>query len=269
MKNGTAFIQLEIDTTQPIELNDFISAFASIGSEYSRYILKEHPDWGKDAKIYVSQVRAGSIIAELIPAIMPLLQTLDSALIIDQFISRIGNIVTAYLQPNAKPEGIQKSEIKDVMEGLVAIAKDPKGRMDIKSIFIEGGQSNVRAAIHFDTQQAITAIGNMREHIRLIEHHEDLNRPMVLMTFFQSNLRDSELQIRSGEQVVIQSINTKPRPLVYASEMAKDRIKHEISQSEGNIYKKGFYVDVVVDMAGEKIAAYKITNFHNVIDLPD
>lgn len=109
----------------------------------------------------------------------------------------------------------------------------------------------------------------MREHLRLIEHHEDLSKPMVLMTFFQSNLKDVDLQSRSGEQVIIQSISPKPRPLIYASDMAKARIKHEISESEGNIYKKGFYVDVVVDMTGEKIAAYKVTNFHQVIDLPD
>jgi hypothetical protein len=268
MADGRAIIQVKLETTQPIELNDFIAAFASIGSEYARFIKREHADLSDDAKIFVSQVRQGSIIAELIPIVMPILQAADCALIVDQFVERVGGIVRAYQTPNARPDAYSKSEIKGVMEGIAAIANDPNGRADISSILIEGGETKIRAAITFTTQEARTAIGNMREHIRMIEHHEDLTKTMVLMTFFQSNLKDAELQSRSGEQVVIQSIDPRPRPLVYASEMAKARIKHEVSESEGNIYKKGFYVDVVVDMAGDRIAAYKITNFHEVIDLP-
>jgi hypothetical protein len=88
------------------------------------------------------------------------------------------------------------------------------------------------------------------------------------MRFFQSNLKDAELQKPSGEQVIIQAIDPRPRPLVYASELAKERIKHETVESEANIFKKGFYVDLVVDMAGDRVAAYKVTNFHQVIDLP-
>lgn len=155
------------------------------------------------------------------------------------------------------------------MDGLKAIANDPDGRADIRSITIEGGQTNVRAAIHFNTSEAKIAVENMRSHVRLLEHHEDTAQSMVLMTFYQSNLKDSDLQKRSGEQVVIQSISDKPRPLVYASELAKAHIKHEIAESEGNIYKKGFYVDVIVDRTGERIAAYKVTALHEIIDLPD
>jgi hypothetical protein len=269
MLDGGAFIRMKLDTTQPIELNDFIASFSSIGSEYERFMKHEHGDLSKDAKIFVSEVRQGSIVADLIPVIMPILQTADCALIVDQFIRRIGEILKTFQSPAAADSEYGKGEIKDVMAGLSAIANDPNGRADISSIVVEGGITNVRAAITFDTQQARTAIGNMREHIRLIEHHEDQRKEMVLMRFFQSNLKDSELQAKSGEQVIIQSLSDKPRPLVYASEIAKARIKHEIADSEGNIYKKGFYVDVVVDMAGEKVAAFKVTNLHEVIDLPD
>jgi hypothetical protein len=269
MVDGATIIRVRLETTQPIELSNFISAFAAIGSEYSRFLKQSHPDLGDDAKIYVSEVRQGSIVADLIPVVLPILQTMDYALVIDQFMRRIKGVIDAYQLPGARPDGYSKSEIKDVMDGLTAIANDPNGRQDIEHITIEGGQSNIRAAIKFDTQQARAAIGNMREHIRMIEHHEDHTKKMVLMRFFQSNIKDTELQKPSGEQVIIQSIDPRPRPLVYASELAKERIKHETIQSETNIFKRGFYVDVLVDMAGDRIAAYKITNFHEVIDLPD
>jgi hypothetical protein len=269
MGDGKHYIQIRLETSEPIELGDFIAAFSSIGSEYARHIKKHFPDLGDDAKIYVSDVRHGSIIADLVPVLMPFLQATNYALTIDKFVQRVGEIIRAYQTSNAKPTDITKGEIKDVMAGIVAIANDRNGRGDIRSITIENGKTEVRASVQFDTQQARTAVENMRDHIRLIEHHEDESRMMVLMRFFQSNLKDSELQRRSGEQVIIQSIDIHPRPLVYASEMAKDRIKHEIMESEGNIYKKGFYVDVIIDMVGERVAAYKVTNFHQVVDLPD
>ncbi|MGB5091678.1 MAG: hypothetical protein WBN97_00005, partial [Parvibaculum sp.] len=256
MGDSRPFIQVTLETSEAIEISDFIGAFASIGSQYDRFMRNEHPDLAPDAKIYVKQVRHGSIIAELLPVIMQTVQVVDSALIIDSFLRRISGVINAYKLPNVRIENIQKSELKDVMDGLAAIANDPNGRADIKSIMIEGGETNVRAAIQFNSSESRAIIENMREHLRMIEHHEDTPKVMVLMKFFQSNLKNADLEKRSGEQVIIPSVSEKPRPLVYASENAKSRIKHEIADSEGNIYKKGFYVDVMVDMDGSRIAAY-------------
>ncbi len=269
MGEGRSFIEVKLETSEAIEISDFIGAFASIGSQYDRFMRDEHPDLAADAKIYVKQVRHGSIIAELLPIIMQTVQVVDNAMIIDSFLRRISGIISAYKLPNGRVENIQKSELRDVMDGLTAIANDRDGRANIRSIVIEGGQTNVRAAIQFDTSESRVMLENMREHLRMIEHHEDTPRPMVLMKFFQSNLKSADLEKRSGEQVIVPSVSDKPRPLVYASENARARIKHEIADSVGNIYKKGFYVDVLVDMDGSRIAAYKVTNFHDVIDLPE
>jgi hypothetical protein len=269
MVEGAAFIQVTIETKEPIELSDFIGAFASIGAEYERYMRQSNPDLAPQARIYVKQVRQGSIIIELVPLIAAFIDIADKVLIVDHFVQRYGGIIAAYKTANGRAENVNKSEIRDVMEGLTAIANDPDGRTDIQSIVIEGGKENVRAAITFTTPEARVAIDNMREHIRMIDHHEDEPHSMVLMRFFQSNLKDVPLEKRTTHRVIIESISPQDKPLVYGSDIAKDRITHEISEAEGNLYKKGFYVDVIVDMSEDKIAAYKVTNFHYIIDLPD
>lgn len=58
-------------------------------------------------------------------------------------------------------------------------------------------------------------------------------------------------------------------PLVYGSELAEERIKHEIREADENVYKKGFIVDVNVKSTGGRPVAYAITNIHQIIDLPD
>lgn len=89
------------------------------------------------------------------------------------------------------------------------------------------------------------------------------------MAFEQSNKKDSAVGKRTGEWVKIEAISDRHLPLVYASELAEARIKHEIRESEDNVYKKGFVIDVNVEHRGGKPVAYRVTNVHQVIDLPD
>jgi hypothetical protein len=57
--------------------------------------------------------------------------------------------------------------------------------------------------------------------------------------------------------------------LVYASELAEERIKHEIREAEDNLFKKGFVVDVNIVTKSGKAVAYRVTNLHHLIDPPD
>ena len=56
---------------------------------------------------------------------------------------------------------------------------------------------------------------------------------------------------------------------MYSSDLAEQRIKHEIREAEDNVYKKGFVVDVNVRYVGGKPSVYAIMSVHDVIDIPD
>jgi hypothetical protein len=73
---------------------------------------------------------------------------------------------------------------------------------------------------------------------------------------------------RTGERVKIEELSSRDLPLIYASDLAEQRIKHEVREADDNVYKKGFVVDVNVQLVSGKPAAYRITNVHQVIDLP-
>ena len=148
MEDGRAYIQIVLDTEQPVELADFVGAFAAIGAQYDRFIRNEHPELAPDARIFVKQVREGSIEADLIPVIAPFIHSMDTILIVDAFVRRIGNLIGYYTNP--KPgvlPAITKSEIKELMDGIAAVAHDPNGRAVIKSIAIDRGEKRTRAAV--------------------------------------------------------------------------------------------------------------------------
>lgn len=56
---------------------------------------------------------------------------------------------------------------------------------------------------------------------------------------------------------------------MYASDLAEQRVKHEIREADDNIYKKGFSVDVSVLYRNARPIVYRILNVHEVVDLPD
>jgi hypothetical protein len=69
--------------------------------------------------------------------------------------------------------------------------------------------------------------------------------------------------------VKIEEISDRSLALVYGSELAEQRIKHEIREADENVYKKGFVVDVNVRSTGGRPVAYAATHVHQVVDLPD
>src|SRR3546814_15803916 len=81
----------------------------------------------------------------------------------------------------------------------------------------------------------------------------------VLMTFERSRKSDSDINKPTGELVVIEAADSKPKALIYASEMVEQRVKTEIREADDNIYKTGFIVDANVQSRQGRIVGYAVT----------
>ena len=89
------------------------------------------------------------------------------------------------------------------------------------------------------------------------------------MVFKRTNVAHATTGKRSGELVEIETLPNKALPIVYASALAEERIRHEIADADENVYKKAFDVDVNVEIRAGKPVAYRLVSVHDVIDLPD
>lgn len=265
-------IVLTIDTKGPIELGDFVSAFTSLASQYEKFVREEYPDLSGEAKIFVREVQSGSIIADLIPlgliSLMGVAQHMDSILIVDEFVRRYGGKLLGYARGN-RAKDATKSDLKDFMGSVVAIANDPEGRGSIESVTFEDGKREVRAAIQFKTEEARRVTKAIENHRKAIEHVGAADHTRVLMAFRQANVKNIAVGKRTGERVIIEEIQDKELPLIYASDLAEQQIKHEMIEADDNVFKKGFVVDVNVLTKGQRPVAYRVTDIHQVIDLPD
>lgn len=272
MARREPLISLKLDTKEPMELGSFVGAFASLANEYERYIKESYPDLASQADLYVRQVRRGSVIVDMLPwvsAAAPFINDMDKALIVEQFVRVWGSRFRAILGKNAKEAPETKSELKDWADAVRAIATDPDGSATLEAATFEDGKRKVRAAITFKTPEARKALQSIEGRRERLEKREHADHSRVLMQFTRSDIGDVNVGKPSGERVKIEEISDRKLALIYASQMAEERIKHVIREGEDNVYKKGFVVDVNVRSSGGRPVAYAITNVHQVIDLPD
>jgi hypothetical protein len=263
-------IELHVDTKQPIELGDFVAGFTSISGQYDKFIRANFPDLEGESRIFIREVRAGSIEADLIPwavkGLSAVINVMDQVLIVEQFVRTYGERLSGYFRGHPDPNA-SNSDLKDFMGGVAAIANDSDGKATLSAVAYEDGKKQIKAAIQFDTNQAREAAREIEKQRLELEKRGSADHQRVLMFFSQSNIKDTTVGKRTGERVVIESIQERDLPLIYASELAEQRIKHEIREADENVFKRGFVVDVNVATRGGRPVAYRVTDVHQVIDL--
>lgn len=267
------FIRVKLDTNDPIELSEFVGAFTSIASEYDRYIRQEKPDADPNATLFVREVRAGCIEADLMPWLAGVAGStmilMENANTIGAFVERYGALLKTYLPNGGKAPDASVAQLRDFSDQVAAIANAPGSYIEVAAIEIKNGQNKTKAAFKFDTKQAREIREHVDDHRRQLEATTNATHRRVLMVFRRSDAESAKLNKRSGELVRIDAISQRKLPLIYASDLAERQIKHEISEAEDNVFKKGFVVDVNVELRATRPVAYRVMDLHQVIDLPD
>lgn len=269
MGEQSAVLTLKIDTEEPVELGDFVGAFTSIANEFERFVSEEHPRSKSDPKMFVREVRYGCIEADIISGLAVAAVThMDQILILEDFVKRWGRRFS-YLMKGSVPAGELEtsSELKDWVDAVKSISSDPRASHRIEAAQFEDGERKVRAAFTFTAPDARTALENIEDRKKLIKQKEIETHERVLMIFTRTDIHDAKLNKKSGERVVIGSLSSEDKPVMYASEIAEQEIREHIREADENAYKRGFVVDIAMQKSGDSISAYAVTALHSVIDI--
>lgn len=265
-ENGVSIV-INLDLSQPVEISDFVSVFAGLGAQFERHIRKSHPDLEGEVKAYVKEVRKGSIEAELIPlAYNTFITVMDHHQIATKFVTDLGKKIGAIRKDGGRLPDATKTELTELTRIASAVANDPNGKATISAIEYKKTEKTVQCSIQFDTAEAVQSLNSIDAQYAELAKATDFDHENKLLTFFQSNRKDSD---KSGEKGVIEDLDPRPLSIVYASDLAKERIKSEMLNGDKNSFKLGFFVDVNVQMKGGRPVAYRIKSVNDVIDLPD
>jgi hypothetical protein len=272
MGEQSAHLTLKLDTAEPIELGDFVGAFTSLANEFERFVAESYPRAKADPRIYLREVRSGCVEADMITGLVvaagTVISNMDQILILEDFVRRWGSRMTALIT-NKIPDGQLNStaQLNDFYRATESISSDPMANHRLEAAVYEDKKRGVRAAFQFSAVEARSAQQNIDDRKKLLASPSSDPKTRVLMRYTRTDIHDATINKRSGEKVLIPEISEKEHAVMYASEMAEQEIREHIREADDNVYKRGFVVDVAVQMSGETIIAYAVTAFHSVIDL--
>lgn len=263
-------ISIRIARSSPIELDRFTIGLLAFASQYEKFVKQRHPKMASsESSLLINSVSEGSIVVDLIGGLTPLFAGLNDILVFVDFIRSLEGKFDILRKPGGRLDDATTAELKDLGNVAQTIANAPDSTAEIKAMEYESttGQRTVRAAIHFNNRQA-RAIG---ENItaQLNERAAETNQYTgMLMRLFQANLSDPAPDRSSGEKGIIEALDPQPRRLIYANDLAAQKIKGAWVTGV-NPFNLGFTVDVDVQMVNGKLKAYRIMDVQNVFDLDE
>lgn len=256
-------LEIKINNKTPVELLDLAQSMIALSDEYTRYIGAS-PDCGdpEQVKLYIKEVRAGSIIQHLVAAAP------DALLYVGAFNSVVG--FTEYLgraiswfeinrKPPAWPEGApSKKSMENLIEILEPVAKDPGSSLEVGAINVNGN-GNVIHQYVISSKDSSAAQNNIRHAILEMTPSTTGERKNVVMYWSQAR---NDKQAKSGDKVVIESISRSAVKVVFSSDGLKKRMLFDVAHP----FEKAFIVDVFVETITDKPVLYVVHEFHGLVE---
>lgn len=257
-----ARLVFEIKNTKPVELSDLVAAFGAISRQFEREVDRAAGALsdGK-AKLYIAEIRGGSIIAEL-SAIA------DQASFLTKYVDLLAGFVThfnelvAIFLGKGKPDAEEPSqaEMRDVAQILEPIARDGAAQFNI--VAKNGSKVTVNHFTINSSEANAVQNGIRRRLARNPEAATGIHRKET-MTLFQA--RGGQIGTQIGHKAIIESLSSRPIKLIFANE----DVEQAVLRGPDNPFEQVFVVDVHVGTVGGKPATYKVTKVHDVFERPD
>lgn len=244
-------IIVEYKNRMPVDLLDLTGSLTSIGEQF-REFATDFADTANQSRLYVHQMRPGSIIAELVPWMKQVDFIAKHRDEIAGFVAQWQEILTGILNLSDKAREVPKPVLRAAKTFVEPVAKD--GGAQINMIATDGGTIINNFSISSDDGSAIIRNANHLLRNDIPSETRFFNEPMAL---FQ--MRDAPAG-KMGDMGFIDRFSPKPKKLTFASDDAKRSIlgRHE------NPFELYFFVTGIAKTAGGDVAAYHIHSCDSV-----
>lgn len=249
-----AKLTIHIENKRPIELIEFTESFESLGNEYYKF-LSENDNFklSKETKLYVKEVKSGSIItvlSDLAPIAIPFIENSNSIIEFAKFIK------TGYDYFLGKTDDKPKDfDIKDCnnFNNIVKVIANDKGsnisfnaECNIDSLTINYNYNSIEA----------NAIQNgiVKEREKLKEPESNSHEKVL---FYWDSAKYDE-KSKSVDKGFIDSLNPNPLRIVFENQETKSKML----DIENNPFHFAFVVDVEILTIQKNPTAYKIIKLH-------
>lgn len=244
-----ASLTIEIKNQQPIELLDLTKSLLSLGDEFKRFVDAHEPEAAEaEARLYIGEIRTGSVVADLIAIAPVLMQGVSYINTMAKFGAHL-QAAYAYLSSNAtaKP-ALEKATYQNLSNIVEPVAKDAGAQLNITA---PGGH----VVININSVNANAVQNKARKEIERLAEPVSALHEKVLLYWYQAR---GDVASQKGDKAIIESIDPRPKKIICAN----DAIKSQMIFDNENPFKWAYVVDVVVETINNRPVAYKILTLH-------
>lgn len=260
--NLDQLFRYEFNNGNPVELQDLAESMMALAAEYRGFAAKaEDPAGDGDAKLYIKEIRSGSVIADLVPwaiAAIPFVENFNIAVQFGQNLSSIMQWLLTAPFHSLAPEGeqsVDKQSLENISQILEPVAKDPQGRLNLG--IVNHGNMTVNISINSAEANAIQNSAKRRLQKEVIKKN-GLHEKVVM--YWQKTTADPGKC--AGDRAIIESISRKGVKTVAPSE-----IKALLMGGPDNPFRYAYIVDVEVETVRDLPVLYKVLSYHDSIPL--
>ncbi len=255
---------VEIQNKNPIELVDFTNSFYSISAEYHKFLSDNKIFKAtKDSKLYVKEIRQGSIITELIDLAQPLAPLLipfvENTIQIIEFAKYLNKGFNWLLgKEETRPQNITNTDIKNLSNIVAPIAHE-----NGSNIIFTGDINNptINVTYNYNTVEANAIQNAAAREIAQSKIPESNIWENVLFYWDTTKYESKSAAVDRGS---IDSIYDKPLKVI----IEDPELKNKMIDTEGNLYHLAFFVDVEVMTIQGIPHVYKVLKLRGTVDRP-
>lgn len=230
----------------PIELIDLSNSFLSLGNQYQRFLEKGENPYGQELKLFVKEVKPGSIIAELFtqPSLaVGALAFAENYITIINFLKYLKESYDYFSGiKKEKDYTYQKNDLKDLSSIVEPVAKDNGSQMIFQNC------ENIYFGIDFTNANVIQ--NKIRNEMEKIPRSVSLTN--VPFKLYQSRIPKD---LTTGYKSIIETVSDKPITTSFETELIRDKIVDTLE----NPFHRSFIVNANVTFEENIPVRYHIT----------
>jgi len=250
---------IEIKNKQPLELLDLTRSLVSVASQFNSYVERYGDSKeNREAKLYVKEIRSGSVILELIEmatvGVLPFIENMSTVV---GFAKHVKTAYDFFLGKSDKKPDMNVADYKELSQIVNPIANDNGSQLNI-STTING---NVELHLHLSSLESNAIQNVFQKELKQLKAPEvaDDIQTNVLLTWYQAR---NDMKSSIGNKGTIESLSSKPMNIVFDNDSLKEKMLHG-----DNPFTTVFVVDVKMQYVNGKLVAYKVVNLHDTFEI--
>lgn len=253
-------LTITIQNKTPIELVDFTDSLKSLAESYYKFILESDEfSLNKEAKLYVKEVKTGSIITvltDMIPAVIPFVENSNSIIEFTKFIKSTFDYFSGISKIKSKEFDLK--DCSNFSNIINPIAKDYGSNM-----VFTGDFNNCEINFMVDSSKANSIKNGIQKEKIKIKQPRSIIKNNVM--FYWDSIKNDVKTSVTMDKGFIDSLNDDAMKVYFED----DGLKAQMIESEENPFHFFYLVDVEIMTVRDVPVAYKILNIKDKSERTD